>query len=463
MEDSSPDRQEGTDWKIIEEIIQLEKISLGEGAATCQVCGSSLREGEAVVVYVFRPAGEVMFQVGHVVCGDEGHELPTEYTLGVRELLVEGRIGLCSDGATQSSWPVLLDPEVSGVSAAATKSLRRGLDGDCTEMNVESHENLNHNNRSVDRISPDTVSNALDHDHLLTDGGTTPPEPESGTDDTDTPESDDVDRTPSLTPSVREFLRQDRGNECELCGTNDADGEVDLEIHHRVPKSEGGTDQPSNLMLVCRQCHQRHHGNTPSDRAVEAESPSDEDPTDEATSETRTPLEPRSSPNETDSEILSIIEDEGPVPTGVIAEQVGCSKQHVRRQCWWPYGASGKLSGEQLIAPTKNEQWELLESASNQEITIGLPEKPKQAKRAGRDEVIRRMSAHGMAHTKIAEITGLSRATVDVAVDRARALRIDQAEEPSADLGAVAMRVSALLDLINHAQTESVDSQSLGD
>ncbi|WP_197424711.1 HNH endonuclease [Natronomonas sp. CBA1123] len=265
-----------------------------------------------------------------------------------------------------------------------------------------------------------------------------------------------MDRTPSLTPSVREFLRQDRGNECELCGTNNADGDVDLEIHHRVPKSEGGTDQPSNLMLVCRQCHQRHHGNTPSDRAVEAESPADEDSSDEAASETRTPLEPRSSPNETDSEILSIIEDEGPVPTGVIAEQVGCSKQHVRRQCW-------KLSGEQLIAPTKNEQWELLESASNQEITIGLPEKPKQAKRAGRDEVIRRMSAHGMAHTKIAEITGLSRATVDVAVDRARALRIDQAEEPSADLGAVAMRVSALLDLINHAQTESVDSQSLGD
>ncbi|MGB9961643.1 hypothetical protein ACOZ32_05460 [Halobacterium sp. MBLA0001] len=129
MEDSTPDRQEGTDRELIEEINKLEKISLGEGAATCQVYGSSLREGDAVVVYVFRPAGEVMFQVGYVVCGDEGHELPTEYTLGVRELLVEGRIGVCSDGATQSSWPVLLDPEVVGVSAAATKSVRKIPDG----------------------------------------------------------------------------------------------------------------------------------------------------------------------------------------------------------------------------------------------------------------------------------------------------------------------------------------------
>jgi hypothetical protein len=93
------------------------------------VCGYSLREGDAVVVYAFRPAGEVMFQVGYVVCGDEGHELPTEYTLGVRELLVEGRIGVCSDVATQSSWPVLLDPEVVGVSAAATKSVRKIPDG----------------------------------------------------------------------------------------------------------------------------------------------------------------------------------------------------------------------------------------------------------------------------------------------------------------------------------------------
>ena len=93
------------------------------------MCGSFLREGDAVVVCVFRPAGEVMFQFGYVVCGGAEHELPKEYTLGVRELVVADRVGWCSDSATQSSWPVLLAPEVLAVSAAATKSVRKIPDG----------------------------------------------------------------------------------------------------------------------------------------------------------------------------------------------------------------------------------------------------------------------------------------------------------------------------------------------
>ena len=129
MENSEPANQEAVDTELIEDIYQIYGVSLGEGAATCQVCGSPLHEGNSVVVYVFRPAGEVMFRVGYVVCGDEGHELPEAYTLGVRELVVEGRVGWCSDGATQSSWPVLLDPEAVAVSAAATKSVRKIPDG----------------------------------------------------------------------------------------------------------------------------------------------------------------------------------------------------------------------------------------------------------------------------------------------------------------------------------------------
>ncbi|WP_178915469.1 hypothetical protein [Natronomonas gomsonensis] len=129
MEKSNPSKQEVVGDQLIEDISQLKQISLGEGAAACQACGSPLYEGESVVVYVFRPAGEVMFQVGYVVCGDGVHELPEEYTLGVRELVVEGRVGWCSDGATQSSWPVLLDPVVVAVSAAATKSVRKIPDG----------------------------------------------------------------------------------------------------------------------------------------------------------------------------------------------------------------------------------------------------------------------------------------------------------------------------------------------
>ncbi len=85
-------------------------------------------------------------------------------------------------------------------------------------------------------------------------------------------------------------------------------------------------------------------------------------------------------------------------------------------------------------------------------MQIGLPEDPKKAKRAGRDETIRRMSAHGMAHTQIAEITGLSRGTIDIAVNRARALRIDDSDDTTVDLATVATRLSALLELIDQCQ-----------
>jgi hypothetical protein len=38
----------------------------------------------------------------------------------VRELVLEGRVGTCSDQATQSSWPVLLAPQPRAVSPAET-------------------------------------------------------------------------------------------------------------------------------------------------------------------------------------------------------------------------------------------------------------------------------------------------------------------------------------------------------
>jgi len=138
MDELALEGQESIEDQLIEAIYQLIGISLGEGAATCQVCGSPLHEGDAVVVYVFRPAGSVRYQIGHVVCGDGRHTQMEVFTLGVREVLVEGRVGWCSDGATQSSWPVLLAPEAVGVSAAATKSLRRVPDGGSTGASVAS-------------------------------------------------------------------------------------------------------------------------------------------------------------------------------------------------------------------------------------------------------------------------------------------------------------------------------------
>ena len=124
MDDSTLGAQDSIDNRLLEEIHQLIEVSLGEGAAVCEACGEELREGASLVVFAFRPAEQSAFQLGHVKCTDCRHE-PTEYfTLGVRELVVEGRVGTCSDPATQSSWPVLLAPQPRAVSPADTTTVQ---------------------------------------------------------------------------------------------------------------------------------------------------------------------------------------------------------------------------------------------------------------------------------------------------------------------------------------------------
>jgi len=123
MKQAYSQKEEGNDSESIEDISQQYYVSLGEGAATCQVCGSEVWEGARVVAYAFLPAGSSAFEVGHVLCGDHRDECFEEYTIGVREVLIEGRVGKCADAASQSWWLVLLAPEVLAVSWMGSKSL----------------------------------------------------------------------------------------------------------------------------------------------------------------------------------------------------------------------------------------------------------------------------------------------------------------------------------------------------
>jgi len=41
---------------------------------------------------------------------------------------------------------------------------------------------------------------------------------------------------------------------CENCGTK-----INLTFHHIIPKSKGGSNDKSNLMILCRRCHNYEH------------------------------------------------------------------------------------------------------------------------------------------------------------------------------------------------------------
>ena len=124
MHHSTPPTQEPIDNQLIEEISQFKQVALGEGAAVCEVCGEEMREGEPIVVFAFRPVEQPVFQIGHVKCTECRHEPREYFTLGVRELVLDGRIGTCTDPATQSWWPVLLAPQPRAVSAPDSTAVR---------------------------------------------------------------------------------------------------------------------------------------------------------------------------------------------------------------------------------------------------------------------------------------------------------------------------------------------------
>src|SRR5262245_58616440 len=53
-----------------------------------------------------------------------------------------------------------------------------------------------------------------------------------------------------------EVLRRD-GFKCLECGTAVRNAEAD--VHHLLPRSAGGTDEPSNLITLCDGCHAARH------------------------------------------------------------------------------------------------------------------------------------------------------------------------------------------------------------
>ena len=72
------------------------------------------------------------------------------------------------------------------------------------------------------------------------------------------------DRSPvrahqDVPPSVVRFVWRRDGGRCQTPGCRSARG---LEIHHIVPRAEGGSHDPSNLRLQCSACHQAVHADT---------------------------------------------------------------------------------------------------------------------------------------------------------------------------------------------------------
>ena len=56
----------------------------------------------------------------------------------------------------------------------------------------------------------------------------------------------------------RKILKEQAGELCMICHKPPTFGS--LQVHHKVFRSKGGGNEPSNLLLLCFTCHQKAHG-----------------------------------------------------------------------------------------------------------------------------------------------------------------------------------------------------------
>jgi ATP-dependent DNA helicase RecQ len=63
-------------------------------------------------------------------------------------------------------------------------------------------------------------------------------------------------RSPDWVTVSKAALKRDN-YKCVECGTSC--GAIEADVHHLLPRSAGGTDEPSNLVTLCDGCHAAHH------------------------------------------------------------------------------------------------------------------------------------------------------------------------------------------------------------
>lgn len=94
--------------------------------------------------------------------------------------------------------------------------------------------------------------------------------------------------------AVRQKALQRDGDECRFCGVSNEQHKTDhgrgLHTHHILPESEGGTDELSNLMMVCGSCH-RTIESTQASALAEIKSRDDDEIREELYPEVREELE----------------------------------------------------------------------------------------------------------------------------------------------------------------------------
>lgn len=63
----------------------------------------------------------------------------------------------------------------------------------------------------------------------------------------------------AIPKKIEKKVYQEANSQCAFCDENNVES---LQVHHMLPKANGGGDEFENLILVCASCHTKIHGGT---------------------------------------------------------------------------------------------------------------------------------------------------------------------------------------------------------
>lgn len=115
MNTNQANRNQTTAAVSIEDIPQVPEI--------CQVSEQGLRDGAAVGAYATRSCPHAPFVVRQLRCSCHPPSLSSLSTLGVCEVVVEGRVGRVVDQGLQRDWLTVVDPVVESYSPARSREM----------------------------------------------------------------------------------------------------------------------------------------------------------------------------------------------------------------------------------------------------------------------------------------------------------------------------------------------------
>jgi hypothetical protein len=127
----------GTDAQSRQAFRHVQIESPANGDPESKACGEAITEANQVALYFSRPAGYAGYIIGQCRCSDHNNDLISLFTLGVRELVVDGRVGQCritgrnpnALAASGDAQPTLSHADRDG-GAATIEPLSAGRDND---------------------------------------------------------------------------------------------------------------------------------------------------------------------------------------------------------------------------------------------------------------------------------------------------------------------------------------------